>query len=223
MPYTYKYPHPAVTADLVALRYTNRALHLLLIQRKSAPYQGRWALPGGFIEIDEDLPDGARRELREETGLTVRALTQVGAFGRPQRDPRERVISVAFYAAVAPDARESPQAADDAQALRWAPIAALPPLAFDHRAIIAAALARARHDFTHTPLARELLPPTFPLADLHACAEAVLGRRVHVARLRRSLLRAGVLHPAASRGRYRFDAAAFRRRPRALGFLEADA
>lgn len=220
MPYTYKFPHPAVTADVAVFRFAEGTLQLLLVQRRSAPFAGRWALPGGFVEIDEDLADGARRELREETGLRIRSLSQIGAFGAPHRDPRERVISVAFSAVVATDV--TPHAADDAQALRWAGVAALPPLAFDHAKIIAVARARLRHDFTHSSLARSLLPHTFTADELARCASAVLGRtlspRPTAARLRRT----GVLRPAGD-GRYRFDAAGFRRRPRAFALLAPDA
>ncbi|MBT8441340.1 MAG: NUDIX hydrolase [Gammaproteobacteria bacterium] len=140
--YTYAHPHPAVTADVVVLRQGRDRREVLLVQRRDEPYAGRWALPGGFIDIDEDLEDGARRELREETGLKPSRLEQLHCFGAPERDPRERVITVAFLAVLKTggvDTRSGSDAADVA----WFDCACLPDLAFDHRDIISMALERA--------------------------------------------------------------------------------
>lgn len=139
--YCYPHPHPAVTADAVVLAQTDGNLSVLLIQRARAPYARCWALPGGFIGIEEDLEAAAQRELREETGITGLRLAQLGAWGRPGRDPRERVISVAFYTVV-PGPPPAPRAGDDALAASWFDVKALPPLAFDHAEIIEAAIAR---------------------------------------------------------------------------------
>lgn len=128
--YTYDYPHPAVTADCIALSPEGGEMHVLLVQRKNEPFKGHWAFPGGFMKIDEDAPAAARRELREETGIAAGQLMQIGAYTRPDRDPRERVISIAFAAYF--DKRPALTAADDAAEARWFPVNALPPLAFDH-------------------------------------------------------------------------------------------
>jgi 8-oxo-dGTP diphosphatase len=133
--YTYTYPRPAVTVDVVAL---SRDRHVLLVKRKADPFQGRWALPGGFINIDEPLIDAAARELQEETGITGLALRQLRAFDRPDRDPRGRTISIVHTALVTE--RPDPRAGDDAAEARWWPLDALPPLAFDHDEVVACAL-----------------------------------------------------------------------------------
>lgn len=132
--YSYKYPHPAVTTDCVVFGFDSESekLNVLLIERGNDPYKGCWAFPGGFLEIDEDAPDGARRELMEETGLHVTALEQLGAFTTPDRDPRERVISIAYFTLMR--VREV-KGSDDAARAQWFPIGKVPPLAFDHKQI----------------------------------------------------------------------------------------
>ncbi len=138
MPFTYDYPHPAVAADVALFRNRGGKLELLLIQRGYEPFVGRWALPGGFVNIDEDLEPAARRELREETGLAAGELRQLQTFGRPGRDPRERVITVVFIGyAAEPDAAAI--GGDDAADARWFQLDVLPDLAFDHAEIIALA------------------------------------------------------------------------------------
>src|SRR3954469_21619213 len=135
--YTYDYPRPAVTVDAVLVT-RERPPRVLLIRRKHDPFAGKWALPGGFIDMDETLEESARRELREETGVTAADLTQIGTFGDPGRDPRGRTISVAYLARVkAKDVR--PVAADDAAEVGWFALDALPELAFDHAQILARA------------------------------------------------------------------------------------
>lgn len=143
--YCYEYPHPAVATDVALFAVNNKQLTLLLIQRKHDPYQGKWALPGGYLEIDEDLEAGALRELQEETGIQDVSIKQLHAFGQPDRDPRERVITVVYYGLVADNVRA--EAASDAQAADWFPLSALPPLAFDHDKIINIAQQRIRSDY----------------------------------------------------------------------------
>lgn len=140
--YTYKYPHPAVTTDCVVFGFDGVRLNVLLIERGNDPYKGCWALPGGFLEIEEDAPDGARRELKEETGLQVTHLEQLGAFASPNRDTRERVISIAYFTLVR---MADVQGADDAVRAQWFPISKLPEMAFDHREIFEKALQRMSH------------------------------------------------------------------------------
>ena len=137
--YTYVYPHPAVTVDVALFAGHGAERRLLLIRRAQPPYAGYWALPGGFVDIDEDLPDAARRELAAETGLSVAGLRQLGAYGAPGRDPRERVISVVYLAEL-PSA-QPPAAGSDAAEAAWFDLAALPALAFDHAGIIEDAVA----------------------------------------------------------------------------------
>lgn len=132
--FAYEYPRPAVTADIVVVTREARP-HVLLIRRGREPYAGCWALPGGFIDMDETLEQTARRELREETGLHDVELVQLHAFGDPQRDPRGRTISVAYLARVERD-RVQPCAADDAAEAGWHPLDAPPELAFDHARVL---------------------------------------------------------------------------------------
>jgi 8-oxo-dGTP diphosphatase len=138
--FTYDYPRPAVTVDIILV---TRGLHpkVLLIRRKHDPFAGKWALPGGFVDMDETLEAAAHRELREETGLEVKKLEQLHAFGDPSRDPRGRTIAVA-YLAVVDLAKLNPRAGDDAAEAGWFSLQKPPPLAFDHREILARARKR---------------------------------------------------------------------------------
>lgn len=139
--YVYPYPKADVTVDVVLFAHTTTGLKLLLIQRGREPFAGQWALPGGYIEMDEDLESSARRELREETGLCDVPLTQLGAFGTPGRDPRGRTVSV-VYCGVLDAVHGEAVAGDDAAQLGWWPVEHLPlPLAFDHEQIVERALA----------------------------------------------------------------------------------
>lgn len=134
MPYTYEYPRPAVTVDIIPFAINGDKLRVLLIKRKKPPFQGFWALPGGFLDIDEELFDAAVRELAEETGLTPSKMRQLSTYGRIGRDPRGRTISVAFIAAISPDAE--PRAASDAAYLDWHDPVNPPNMAFDHDKIL---------------------------------------------------------------------------------------
>jgi 8-oxo-dGTP diphosphatase len=176
-PYCYSHPHPAVTTDVVLFTLRGDVLALLLIRRGREPFAGRWALPGGFVDIDEDLADAAARELAEETGVTGVALEQFQTFGAPGRAPRERVISVAHWA-LAPAGTLRPAAGDDAAETRWFPVAGLPALAFDHVEVIAAARARLHARLAEAPLAIRFVPPTFTLAKLQRVHEALLDAEI---------------------------------------------
>jgi len=138
--YSYSHPRPALAVDVVILRCNpvSNGLELLLIQRDKAPFEGRWALPGGHVDLNEALDAAAARELAEETGVTRAALTQVGIFDAPGRDPRGWYISVAYKATV--PANTEAVAGDDARAVAWFSVNALPELAFDHAKIVARAL-----------------------------------------------------------------------------------
>ena len=135
--YTYKYPHPAVTADCIVFAHDGDDVLVLLIQRLHDPFCGCWAFPGGFMNIDETAEAAAVRELEEETGLKIASVRQVGAFSRVDRDPRERVVTVAFYAEL--PSVQSVKPGDDAGSARWFSLKHLPSLAFDHSEIIEAA------------------------------------------------------------------------------------
>jgi 8-oxo-dGTP diphosphatase len=136
----YPYPRPSLTVDLVLVTREGRP-RVLLIRRKHDPFAGRWALPGGFVDENEPLETAARRELREETGVTAAGLEQLHTFGEPGRDPRGWTVSVAYLGRIDAD-RVKPQAADDAEAVGWFPLDAPPEMAFDHADILAAARAR---------------------------------------------------------------------------------
>ena len=135
--YTYKYPHPAVTADCLVFAHTENGLELLLIQRRNEPCKGKWAFPGGFMNIDETTADAACRELKEEAGLVVEDLRRVGVYDAVDRDPRERVITVAYYTILDKPAEVS--GLDDAAQAKWFLLSELPDLAFDHKEILQAA------------------------------------------------------------------------------------
>jgi 8-oxo-dGTP diphosphatase len=138
--YTYDYPRPAVTVDVVIVTREDKP-RVLLIRRKHEPFQGKWALPGGFVDMEEPLEAAARRELAEETGVRPGKIEQLATFGEPDRDPRGRTISVVYLAEVRPGTVK-PQAADDAAAVAWFSLQRPPQLAFDHAAILAAARGR---------------------------------------------------------------------------------
>jgi 8-oxo-dGTP diphosphatase len=138
MPYTYQYPRPSLTTDAVVFRVKEDTKQLLLIQRKFPPYKGKWALPGGFMDMDETLEQSAARELEEETGLKGVKLQQLKAFSTLERDPRGRTISVIFWGVA--DKQAKAVAGDDAAKAQWFDLAGLPPLAFDHKEVVETAV-----------------------------------------------------------------------------------
>ncbi len=171
--YTYEYPHPAVTTDVVIFSIREETLKLLLIKRGGEPYQGKWALPGGFVEMDESLEAGAMRELEEETGLSGVYLEQLYTFGEPKRDPRERVITVAYYALI-PSDKLSLCAATDAEAVGWFAMDELPELAFDHPEIIRMAHQRLAAKLDYSTLAFQFMSDEFTLSELQQVYEIIL-------------------------------------------------
>lgn len=140
--YTYEHPRPMLTVDVVAITKQAEQLYVLLVQRNQEPFQGSWALPGGFVDLDESLDKAAARELAEETGLEGITLEQLHTYGDPQRDPRGRVISVAYFAFIPAGMSLNLRGGSDARQARWFPNTELPELAFDHRKIIDKALSR---------------------------------------------------------------------------------
>ena len=175
-PHCYAYPRPALTVDVVLVSWDGARVQVLLIQRGHQPFQGQWALPGGFVEIDEDLPDAARRELAEETGARNVHIEQLGAYGRLGRDPRGRTVSV-VYLGLCRQAAVRVQSGDDAADARWFDWAQAPTLAFDHGPILSDARTRLADRVRSSPLARHLLPETFDPTALVQLHRHVLGCR----------------------------------------------
>ena len=177
MPYVYEYPHPAVTTDAILFTVRAGRLEVLLIQRKHDPYAGRWAFPGGYLDYEEDLLACARRELEEETGIRNVELEQFHAAGTPGRDPRERNISILHMGLVHPDA-VTPVAGDDAGAVGWFNARRPPPLAFDHKDLLALARRRLAARIMNSDAALGLLPTRFKLDELQRVYEAILNKRL---------------------------------------------
>lgn len=194
MVYSYEYPRPALTVDCVVFGLEEGALKLLLIQRDRPPFEGCWALPGGFVDLDEDLETAARRELQEETGVQDLFLEQLYTFGAVDRDPRDRVVSVAYYALV--NLHEHPaEAASDARAAQWFRVSALPSLAFDHAEVVAIALGRLKGKLRYEPIGFELLPRKFTLSQLQQLYETVLAQPLDKRNFRKKILKTGLLTP----------------------------
>ncbi|MCF0190350.1 MAG: NUDIX hydrolase [Marinilabiliaceae bacterium] len=170
--FTYKYPHPSVTTDCVLFGFDGRELNILLIERGFDPFKGSWALPGGFLNMDETAEQGAKRELMEETSVTDVFLEQFHTFTDVDRDPRERVITIAFYALV----RKSDFkviAGDDAARAEWFKIHELPPLAFDHQEVIKMAQERLQEKIAMKPIAFRLLDEKFKMSELQRLYEVI--------------------------------------------------
>jgi 8-oxo-dGTP diphosphatase len=182
---------PAVTVDVVIFSVRARGLKVLLVRRAAAPYRGRWSLPGGFGRLSESLDDAARRELQEETEVRDVYLEQLYTFGAPRRDPRGRVISVAYFALVAADVNA--RATEGDIEVNWQPVGELPELAFDHGEIVRYALQRLRYKLEYTSIGFELLPNEFTLTELQSAYEIVLGENLDKRNFRRRILEADIL------------------------------
>ncbi len=189
------YPKPSVTVDVVSITLRAEELQVLLIKRNLAPYRGRWAIPGGFVHSDEALETAARRELREETGVSDVYLEQLYTFGDLGRDPRGRVISVAYIALV--PAPLAVTAGSDAREARWWPLRGLPALAFDHDKILQYALTRLRYKIEYSAVGFRLMPEQFSLTDLQKAYEIILGEPLDKRNFRRRILAAEVLEETA--------------------------
>lgn len=188
--FTYKYPHPAVTTDCVVFGFDGNELKVLLIERGGEPHKGSWAFPGGFLETDETAEEGAQRELQEETGLTLGYMEQFYTFSEPRRDPRERVITIAFYALTQIC---KAKAGDDAAQALWFPINNVPKLAFDHDIMLQKALARLRERIHFEPIIFDLLPKAFTLKALQRLHEIILGTHFDDTQFAAKMLRIGLL------------------------------
>ena len=193
--YIYDYPRPALTVDCVVfgLDLLNKSLKILLIQRKLEPFQGKWALPGGFVQMDETLEGAAGRELQEETGLAGIYLEQLGAFSAVDRDPRDRIVTVAFLALVKMNNLVL-HADTDASDAAWFDFNDIPALAFDHEEILEMAVARLREKLRRQPLGFELLPKKFTLTQLQMLYEIVLETDLDKRNFRKKILSMGLLN-----------------------------
>ena len=214
----YPFPRPALAVDCVVFGFDEGDLKLLLIQRELEPFRGRWAFPGGFVRVEETLEEAARRELSEEAGITPPYLEQLYSFGAVERDPRERVVSIGYWAIVKL-ADHKVRAATDARDAAWFAVDDTPALAFDHDEILDTALTRLRGKVRYQPIGFELLPPRFTLTQLQHLYEAVLETTLDKRNFRKKVLAMDVLedtgevekdvaHRAARL--YRFDRARYR-------------
>ena len=190
MSYTYEYPRPSVATDCVVFGFDGRELQVLLIERGNDPFKGYWAFPGGFMNMDESAESGALRELQEETGLVINVLKQLGAFTDVNRDPRGRVVSIAFYALVRPS---EVTGGDDASEARWFALDDVPRLAFDHDYILRKAMQQLRKDIHFEPIGFELLNKSFTMSELQRLYEAILGVRFDRRNFEKKMLQTGIL------------------------------
>lgn len=192
MTYTYKYPRPSLTIDCVVFGLDDEDLKVILIQRDLEPFAGKWALPGGFVMMEETLEQTAQRELKEETGIEKVYLEQLYTFGRPDRDPRERVVSVAYYALV--NLRDHKiKATTDARDAAWFSVYDMPKLAFDHDEIFSVALKRLKAKVRYEPIGFELLPKKFTLTQLQQMYEKIIEEKLDKRNFRKRILSMGLL------------------------------
>jgi len=187
-----RFERPSVTVDVAIFTLRQNQLQVLLILRKHWPFEDMWALPGGFVRIDESLETAARRELEEETGVRDVYLEQLYTFGHPDRDPRTRVITVAYFALVSSDQLEL-HADTDAADVGWFPATDPPPLAFDHADILSYAVTRLRYKLEYSAVGFQLLPAEFTLTDLQTAYQIILDEQLDKRNFRRRILQAEIL------------------------------
>lgn len=193
------YINPAVTVDAIVFTIKQEQLQVALIKRGIEPFKGAWALPGGFVRLDESLEEAVKRELQEEVGADGVYLEQLYTFGEPHRDPRGRVITVAYFALVAADNLRPLKAATDAAEAQWFHLSQLPPLAFDHREILNLAVERVRAKLEYSTIAYALLPKAFSLTQLQKVYEIILGRPLDKRNFRKKILSLGLLEETNER------------------------
>jgi 8-oxo-dGTP diphosphatase len=192
MTYTYDYERPAVTVDVALLGLRDGVLQTLLIKRGHYPFEGMWALPGGFVDVKEDLEAAALRELQEETGVTGVKIEQFYTFGDPFRDPRTRIIAVVHYALVRLGDL-TVKAGDDASDARWFPAYSPPQMAFDHDKVVQMLLNYLRFKVRHTAAVFELLPEILSIGQLAAAVGACLNKPIPVDEMDRHVAALGIL------------------------------
>ena len=194
--YCYKYPRPSVTADCVIFGFDGVAIKVLLIQRGIEPFKGKWAFPGGFMKLDETAEECAKRELEEETGLKNVSVEQFYTFSEVNRDPRERIITVAHYALVK---LSEVRGGDDAASAKWFALNEVPCLAFDHDRILRMALSRLKERICFEPIGFELLPDVFTMTELQNLYEAILEVKFDRRNFYNKMLKLGILTEAEPR------------------------
>lgn len=194
------YERPSVTVDVVIFALVADDLQVLLIKRKKQPYAQMWAIPGGFVRSHESLEEAAARELAEETGVTGVYMEQLYTFGDPDRDPRTRVITVAYFALAPYDAVDH-RPGDDAAETGWFSVFDLPELAFDHARILEYALTRLRYKLEYTSVGFKLLPDVFTLSELQQAYETILGEKLDKRNFRRKILAAEILEETGEKDR----------------------
>ena len=188
----YPYARPALTVDCVVFGYEEELLKVLLIKRDLEPFKNSWALPGGFVRIDETLDEAAIRELKEETAVENIYLEQLYSFGTINRDPRERVVTVAYYALVKLSEHKA-KGGTDASEAKWYPILDLPELAFDHTTIIQLAFKRLQGKVRYEPIGFELLPKKFPFSAIEHLYETILQRKIDRRNFRKKMLNMSII------------------------------
>lgn len=181
-----------LSVDAVVFGYEAGSISILLIKRKYEPFKGKWAIPGGFVLNNESLEEAVERELKEETGIKINYLEQLYTFGKPNRDPRGRVVSIAYFGLIRPDAFKI-YAATDAEEVQWFNIHQLPELSFDHQDILDTAIERLKGKITYEPIGFELLDTKFPFSDLEKLYSTLLGREVDRRNFRKKLIGLNVL------------------------------
>lgn len=218
MAYTYKHPRPSVTVENLILSFEDKDLKLLLMQRDSEPFRGEWALPGGFVEINESLEQSAYRHLRLQTGLMNAYIEQFYTFGEVDRDPRGRTISITYYALInSDDMTLDPRNGSKAQ---WFSIYELPELAFDHSEIVEFAVETLREKLKYEPIGFNLLPKDFTLSDLQRLVETITEQKLDKRNFRKKILKLDILEESAVKKSknnkavatlYRFDVRKFKK------------
>jgi len=189
-----KSSHIKVAVDAIVFGYSkNDGVSVLLIKRKYPPFKDNWAIPGGFVLDNESLEEAVQRELLEETGIKVNYLEQLYSFGEPKRDPRQRIISIAYFALVKSGLFQQLKASTDAEEAQWFSINKLPALAFDHKQILQVAIERVRAKIRYQPIGFELLDKKFPFADLEKLYIALLDRAIDRRNFTKKILSLGLL------------------------------
>lgn len=183
-----------LAVDAIVFGYSREdGISVLLIQRKYEPFKNAWAIPGGFVQENESLEEAAERELQEETGIAVNYLEQLYTFGEPSRDPRQRIVSVAYFGLVKTSQYQELKASTDAENAKWFSIKKIPALAFDHRQILNVAIERLRAKIRYQPIGFELLDKKFPFSDLEKLYAALLDKEINRRNFSKKILSFGFL------------------------------
>ncbi len=198
MAHQYLYENPSVTVDIVVFTVVGEDLKVALVKRKYAPFRGRWVIPGGFVRANEPLDDAAKRELLEETNVKDIYLEQLYTFGDPKRDPRGRVVTIAYFALIN-SSNVDLRASSDAAEARWFSVKELPELGFDHKKIIVYALQRLKYKLEYTTVAFQLLPREFTLTELQLVYEIIFGKTIDKRNFRKKILSLGIVEETGKR------------------------